>query len=69
MFNQNKIDDLICIVQKMTAKSKMEEDEMHWNDWLKKYELRIKKEMDVNADDLTSYNAERLKIMGQNNPR
>lgn len=64
-----KIDDLICVVQKMTAKGKMEEDEMHWNDWLKKYELRIKKEMDVNADDLSSYNAERLKIMGQNNPR
>lgn len=64
-----KITDLICHVQKMTAKSKMEEDEMHWNDWLKKYEQRIKKEMDVNSDDLCSYNAERLKIMGQNNPR
>lgn len=64
-----KIEDMIFLVQKMTAESKMEEDKMQWSDWLKKYEQRIKKEMDLNPDDLCSYNAERLKIMGQNNPR
>ena len=53
----------------MTAKNKMENDDRCWSDWLEKYELRIKKEMDMNSDDLCSYNAERLKIMGQNNPR
>lgn len=55
--------------QAMTSESKAESDKMHWSNWLKKYELRIKKEMEINANDLTSYNSERIMIMSQNNPR
>lgn len=55
-------------LNQLTAADKFKNDQAAWRDWLEKYKLRVRKEMEA-CDDLSKYNTERLDVMQHSNPR